>query len=158
MDYQLTGLYFEQFKVGRTWRTAARTIGEADVSAFAGLTGDYTCLHTDGETASRSPFGGRIAHGLLGLSCLSGLVTRLGIIEGTVEAFMGLDFRFRKAIMFGDTIHGEVEVKEKRISSKGQGLVTLSLKLKNQKDETAQEGDFVLIIAQKEGMLKEAEE
>ncbi len=158
MDYQPTGLYFEEFEVGRIWRTAARTIGEADVSAFAGLTGDHTYLHTDAETASRTPFGGRIAHGLLCLSCLSGLVTRLGIMEGTVEAFMGLEFRFRKPIMFGDTVHGEVEVKGKRISSKGMGLVTLALRLKNQKDETTQEGDFTLMIARRESEEKETEE
>ncbi len=158
MDYQPTGLYFEEFEVGRTWRTAARTIGEADVSAFAGLTGDHTYLHTDAETASRTPFGGRIAHGLLGLSCLSGLVTRLGIMEGTVEAFMGLEFSFRKAIMFGDTVYGEVEVKGKRISSKGLGLVTLALKLKNQRDETTQEGDFTLMIARKDNGEKNKEE
>lgn len=151
MDYIPTGLYFEEFEIGQTWRTAARTIGESDVSAFAGLTGDYTYLHTDLETAARSPFGGRIAHGLLGLSYLSGLVTRLGILEGTVEAFMGLTFGFRKAVMFGDTVHGEVEVKEKRISSKEQGLLTLSLRLKNQKDELVQEGEFILMIALREG-------
>lgn len=152
MDYTPTGLYFEEFEIGQTWRTAARTIGEADVSAFSGLTGDYTYLHTDQETAVRTPFGGRIAHGLLGLSYLSGLVTRLGILEGTVEAFMGLKFGFRKAIMFGDTIHGEIEVKEKRISSKGQGLLTLAMRLKNQKDELVQEGEFVLMMALREGI------
>lgn len=154
MEYQPTGLYFEEFEVGRSWRTAARTIGESDVAAFSGLSGDYTFLHTDAEMATRTPFGGRIVHGLLGLSCLSGLVTRLGILEGTVEAFMGLEFSFRKAIMFGDTVYGEVEVKSKRISSGGMGLVTLALKLKNQKDETTQEGDFTLMIARREDAAK----
>ena len=50
-----TGLYFEDFEAGRIWETAARTIGEADVTAFAGLTGDYTYLHTDAEAASSRP-------------------------------------------------------------------------------------------------------
>ena len=150
MEHQPGGLYYEDFEVGRTWRTAARTLGEVDVSSFAGLTGDYTYLHTDAEAAARSPFGGRIAHGLLGLSCLSGLVTQLGIVEGTVEAFMGLEVRFRGPIMFDDTVHGEVEVRRKRVTSKGQGLVTLGVRLKNQKDETVQEGEFVLMIARKE--------
>ncbi len=149
MAYEPTGLHYEDFEVGRSWRTAARTIGEADVTAFAGLTGDYTYLHTDAESASDSPFGARIAHGLLGLSYLSGLVARMGILEGTVEAFMGLEMKFRKAIMFDDTVHAEVEVRDKRVTSKGQGLVTLGLTLKNQRDEPVQEGEFVLMMAQK---------
>ena len=145
-----TGLYFEDFEAGRIWETAARTIGEADVTAFAGLTGDYTYLHTDAEAASKSPFGDRIAHGLLGLSYLSGLITRLGILEGTVEAFMGVEMRFRKPIMFDDTVHAKVEVKMTRLTNKGQGLVTLGIKLMNQNEETVQEGEFVLMVARKE--------
>ncbi|MBT3351111.1 MAG: dehydratase [Nitrospinaceae bacterium] len=146
MEFEPTGLGYDDFEVGRTWCTAARTVGEADVTAFAGLTGDYTYLHTDAQSAAKTPFGGRIAHGLLGLSYLSGLVSRLGILEGTVEAFMGLEMKFRGAIMFDDTVHAEVEVREKRISSKGQGLVTLGMTLKNQRDETVQEGQFVLMM------------
>jgi len=143
------GLYFEDFDAGFIWKTAARTIGEADVTSFAGLTGDYTYLHTDAEGASRSPFGGRIAHGLLGLSYLSGLVTRLGILEGTVEAFMGVEMRFLKPIMFDDTVHAEVEVVNTRLTRKGQGLVTLGMNLINQNNVTVQEGEFLLMVARK---------
>ncbi len=149
MEYEPAGLYYEDFVEGRSWRTPARTIGEADVSAFSALTGDYTYLHTDAVAAAEGPFGGRIAHGLLGLSYLSGLVTRLGILEGTVEAFMGVEMRFRRAILIGDTVRAEVEVKERRISSRGKGLVTLGMTLLNQKGETAQEGEFVLMMALK---------
>ena len=98
----------------------------------------------------KSPFGDRIAHGLLGLSYLSGLITRLGILEGTVEAFMGVEMRFRKPIMFDDTVHAKVEVKMTRLTNKGQGLVTLGIKLMNQNEETVQEGEFVLMVARKE--------
>ena len=80
--------------MGRAWKTAARTIGESDVNAFSALTGDYTYLHTDAEAAAKTPFGERVGHGLLGLSFLMGLVTRLGIVEGTVEAFLGVEWRF----------------------------------------------------------------
>ena len=83
MEYEATGLFYEEFEVGRAWKTAARTIGESDVNAFSALTGDYTYLHTDAEAAARTPFGERVGHGLLGLSFLMGLVTRLGIVEGT---------------------------------------------------------------------------
>ncbi|MDA1000410.1 MAG: MaoC/PaaZ C-terminal domain-containing protein [bacterium] len=150
MEYEPTGLCYEDFEVGQSWRTAARTIGEAEVSAFASLTGDYTYLHTDAELAAQSPFGQRIAHGALGLSILIGLWTRLGVIEGTIEAFMGLEWRFRGPILLGDTVHGEIEVAGKRISSKGQGLITLNLKLLNQRGETVQEGTFGAMMARRE--------
>jgi len=74
-----------------------RTIAEADVVAFAGLSGDFNPLHTDAEFAKRMRFGARIAHGLLGL------VSRLGFVEGTVEAFLGLNWKFKAPIMIGDT-------------------------------------------------------
>ena len=150
MEYEATGLFFEEFEEGRAWKTAARTIGESDVNAFSALTGDYTYLHTDAEAAAETPFGERVAHGLLGLSFLMGLVTRLGIIEGTVEAFLGLQWRFRGPIRFGDTISGEVVVKSKRISSKGQGIVTLSLTLLNQSDELIHEGNVTIMVERRE--------
>ncbi|MDP6366784.1 MAG: MaoC/PaaZ C-terminal domain-containing protein [Nitrospinota bacterium] len=150
MEYKPLGLYYEEFEVGFKWRTSARTVGEVDVASFAGLTGDYTFLHTDAESASKTVFGGRIAHGLLGLSYISGLVTRLGILEGTVEAFMGVEMQFRKPIMFDDTIYAEVVVNEKRISSKGHGLVTLGVVVNNQRSEVVQDGVFALMIAKKD--------
>ncbi len=146
MEYEATGLFYEDFAEGRAWRTAARTIGESDVNAFSALTGDYTYLHTDAEAAAETPFGERVAHGLLGLSFLMGLVTRLGIIEGTVEAFLGLEWRFRGPIRLGDTICGEVAVKSRRVSSKGQGLVTFAMRLLNQKNETIHEGDVTIMV------------
>ncbi len=151
MEDSPTGLYYEDFDEGRSWRTASRTIEEADVNAFADLTGDHTYLHTDAERAAKTPFGARIAHGLLGLSVISGLLTQLGIVEGTVEAFMGLQWRFRQAVFFGDTVHGEFEVAGRRISSKGQGLVVFSLKMLNQREEVVQEGDFTMMVARREG-------
>lgn len=150
VEYEASGLFYEEFEEGRSWRTAARTVGESDVSAFSALTGDYTYLHTDARGAAQTPFGERVAHGLLGLSFLIGLVTRLGVIEGTVEAFLGLEWRFRGPIRFGDTIHGEVAVKSRRVSSKGQGLVTLALRLLNQRDETIHEGDVTIMVARRE--------
>ena len=150
MKYEATGLFYEEFEVGRSWKTAGRTIGESDVNAFSALTGDSTYLHTDAEAAAKTPFGERVGHGLLGLSFLMGLVTRLGIIEGTVEAFLGLAWRFRGPIRFGDTIAGEVVVKSRRISSKGQGLVTFSLTLLNQRDERIHEGDVTIMVERRE--------
>ena len=146
----MPGLYYEDFAEGRSWTTPSRALGEAEVMAFAELSGDRTYLHTDAQAAARGPFGERVAHGLLGLSVLSGLMINLGIVEGTVEAFLGLAWRFTGPIRFGDQVRGEIAVKGRRLSRKGQGLVTFALKMKNQKDETVQEGEFTLMVRRKE--------
>ena len=99
------GLYFEEFNVGDTVTSAGRTITEADIVSFAALSGDWNAIHVDAEFARSQMFGERIAHGLLGLSIASGLAVRLGFIEDTVIAFMGLDWKFRAPIKIGDTIH-----------------------------------------------------
>jgi acyl dehydratase len=59
------GMFFEEFQVGQQIVTAGRTITEADIVHYAGLSGDYNQIHTDAEFASRSVFGQRVAHGLL---------------------------------------------------------------------------------------------
>ncbi|OGL64559.1 MAG: hypothetical protein A3J27_05000 [Candidatus Tectomicrobia bacterium RIFCSPLOWO2_12_FULL_69_37] len=146
----MPGLYYEDFAEGRSWTTPSRALGEAEVMAFAELSGDRTYLHTDAQAAARGPFGERVAHGLLGLSVLSGLMINLGIVEGTVEAFLGLAWRFTGPIRFGDQVRGEIAVQARRLSRKGQGLVTFALKMKNQKDETVQEGEFTLMVRRKE--------
>jgi len=96
---------FREFQVGDIVVTAGRTITEADVVMFAGLTGDYNQLHTDAEFRTQSMFGQRVAHGLLGLSIALGMATRLGFIEGTVLAFRELTWKFSLPILIGDTIH-----------------------------------------------------
>src|SRR5699024_9699013 len=89
------GLHYEDFNVGDVYTGPGRTITETDVVNFAGLSGDFNLIHTDEEYAkSNSPYETRIAHGLLGLSIASGLMTRIGIFEGTVIAFLGLEWNF----------------------------------------------------------------
>ena len=81
------GMWFEQFDVGQRIITPGRTITESDIVTFAGLSGDYNQIHTDVEFSSKTPFGQRVAHGLLVLSIASGLAMRTGVLEGTVIAF-----------------------------------------------------------------------
>jgi len=141
------GRYFEEFTVGYTISTPGRTITEADVVGFAALSGDWTQLHTDAEYARGTPFGARIAHGLLGLSVASGLGARLGFIEGTAEAFLKLEWRFRKPIYLGDTIHLKGEVSRTRaVRSMGGGIVVFDMQLLNQEGETVQEGQWTMAV------------
>ena len=81
------GLYFEEFEVGQKIMTVGRTVAESDIFTFAGFSGDFNQIHTDAEFSKDTPFGQRVAHGLLGLSIASGLAMRTGILEGTVIAF-----------------------------------------------------------------------
>ena len=147
---QLGGRYFEEFAVGDEVLSQGRTVTEADIVAFAALTGDYNPLHCDAEYAKGTIFGERIAHGLLGLSIASGLLDRLGFITGTVEAFMGLQWKFRGPIKIGDTIHTEARVaRKKEMRRLGGGIVVFDIAVVNQRDETVQKGQWTVLIKSK---------
>ena len=141
------GRYFEEFDVGDAVETAARTITEADIVLFAGLSGDYNQLHTDAEFASGTFHGERIAHGLLGLSIASGLVSQTGFAEGTVEAFTGLEWKFRAPIQIGDTIRARLEVRRKKgMARLGGGFVVFDVTVLNQRDEVVQKGTWTVLV------------
>jgi len=141
------GMYFEEFVLGQEILSPARTVTETDVVQFAGLSGDYNVLHTDAEFAKSTPYGQRIAHGLLGLSLASGLAARAGFIEGTAQAFMGLNWKFKAPIFLGDTIRLLTKVSRLRpMPSMGGGVVVFELTVLNQRDETAQEGEWTLLV------------
>ncbi len=141
------GKYFEEFEVGEEVVSFGRTITETDIVAFAGLTGDWNPLHTDARYAAGTMFGQRIAHGLLGLSIASGLAVRLGFMEGTVEAFLGLNWDFRAPIYIGDTIHLRARVTEKKpIRRLGGGIVTFHVEVVKQDGKVAQRGEWKVLM------------
>src|SRR5215510_4236797 len=104
MGYQMRGLHFEDFEVGRAFHSASRTITEADIVNFAGVSGDFNPLHTDETYAATNVYGGRIAHGMCALSIITGLFERSGVVEGTIVGFVGLDMKFRQPVRVGDTV------------------------------------------------------
>ena len=148
-SYQKRGLYFEEFEVGQKFTTAGRTVTEADIVAFAGLSGDYNQIHVDAEYSRHTPVGRRVAHGLLGLSIASGLAVQTGILEGTIIAFREINgWRFVKPVFIGDTIHVDLEVLEtKNLSRIGAGVVLIGLDVRNQNDETVMKGTWAALIA-----------
>jgi acyl dehydratase len=150
MVYQMRGKYYEDFNVGDIITTAQRTITEADVVAFAGISGDFNPLHTDEEFMKTTPFGGRIAHGLLTVSVATGLINQLGIFEGTNLALLNMNIKYTGAVKFGDTIHMELKTLEKKESSKpGKGVITYQANVLNQKDESMVEMEWVLLMKRK---------
>jgi len=145
------GRTFEEFQVGDVLETPARTITEADIVLFAGLSGDYNPLHTDAEYARTTLFGERVAHGLLGLAVASGLAWRTGFLEGTAEALTGMDWKFRAPIRIGDTVRLRVEVSQKKEMARlGGGFVVFSATLLNQRDEVVQKGTWTLLVRGRE--------
>jgi acyl dehydratase len=128
-------LYFQDFEIGHISRSRGRTITEADIVNFAGLSGDFVELHTNEEFAKAGPFGRRIAHGLLVLSISSGLMVQMGHTTDTVVAFYGIDrLRFVRPTFIGDTVRVEKKVIDRQDKEKG-GVVTFETTVLNQNGE-----------------------
>jgi acyl dehydratase len=142
-------MYFEEFAPGQAVRTAGRTVTEADIVAYAGTSGDFNQIHTDSAYAAATPYGQRIAHGLLGLSIASGLAVQTGIMEGTIIAFREIkEWKFVGPIFIGDTIHADLLVLEtKALPRLGGGLITIQFDVRNQHDKTVQKGAWVALMA-----------
>ncbi len=140
--------YFEEIEVGEEYESPGRTVTEADIVLFAGLSGDYNVLHTDAELMKTSIFGERIAHGLLGLAIQSGLLTRAMPPYATV-AFAGLRWRFKGPIKIGDTVRVRARVSVKEETKADRGIVTLARQVLNQRDEVVQEGETDLVVTRR---------
>jgi acyl dehydratase len=132
--------YLDDYAVGERFISPARTITEADIVNFAGITGDWHPLHTDVEYAAQTPYRERIAHGMLILSIGLALPLRLGghsnFRPESFIAFYGMDnVRFMAPTKIGDTIHCEVEVTEIIVKGKSGGVLTTQNQIKNQRGE-----------------------
>ena len=147
------GLYFEEFAPGQSVVSAGRTITEADVVAFAALSGDWNQIHTDAHFAAGHPFGQRVAHGLLIMAIASGLVMRLGILEGTALAFRDIgEWKFSLPVFLGDTIRVRVTVTEtKAMRRLGGGLIRVKVEVLNQEDRVVQRGVWGVLVKSREG-------
>ncbi|MFQ5921736.1 MAG: MaoC/PaaZ C-terminal domain-containing protein [Anaerolineales bacterium] len=142
------GLYFEEFEVGQRISSVGRTITEADLVNFAGVSADFNSIHTDIAFSADSFFEQRVAHGLLVLSVASGLAMRTGLMEGTVIAWRDIrDWRFSQPVFIGDTVRAELEVVEtKPIPRLGGGQVNLGVKIINQDDKMVMKGNWGLLV------------
>ncbi len=129
--------YFEDFVVGASAESAGRTITEADIVAFAALSGDYTQLHTDQEYAARSPFGRRVAHGALIFSISTGLAVQMSPRNEALLALFGIDgLRFVRPVFIGDTVRVRKRVAETEQKDPRRGLVTFETAVVNQHEQT----------------------
>jgi acyl dehydratase len=150
-DQRKRGYVYADLHVGMSFRSPGRTISEADIVAFAGLTGDYSELHTSDVYAKASQFGRRVAHGMLGLAYAHGLMwPRTGELRETAIAFLGIsDWKFVGPIFVGDTLFVDYRIAELRDSKSKptQAIATFDVELKNQHGTVVQGGRKVLLVS-----------
>lgn len=137
----MRGLYWEDWEIDTEFVSPGRTVTEADIVNFAGLSGDYNPLHMDEEFCRNTQFGTRIAHGPLIYAIAAGLLFQLHLYDDTLIAFLGFDsLKFTKPVMAGDTVHAKIKVLEKRETSKpDRGVMKRQLHVLNQRDEIVQD-------------------
>jgi acyl dehydratase len=144
------GLLFDEFQVGDVHCSQARTVTEADIVAFAGLSGDFNPLHTDDEYARSTPFRGRIAHGLLVQSISSGLANQTSIFDGSIVAVKEMLIRYQAPVYPGDTIHIELRVLEKQSEpAPRRGTIRFVTKVLNQRGEVVIDGEWLTLMHRK---------
>jgi acyl dehydratase len=107
-----TGRTFDEFEVGDTVRTGGRTLTDADLVLFAGLSGDHNPAHIDEVAASAGPLRGRVAHGMLVQSIATGLAVQTGVFHGTLIALAGMEIQWKTPARVGDTISCQLTVAE----------------------------------------------
>lgn len=146
VGYRYTDLY-----VGMAFRSPGRTISEADLMGFSGLTGDFSELHTSDVYAKASQFGRRVAHGMLGLAYAHGLMwARTGELRETAIAFLGIsEWKFLEPIFIGDTIFVNYEIAELRESKSRptQAIATFDVAIVDQDNRVVQRGRKALLVS-----------
>jgi acyl dehydratase len=141
------GKWFEEFTEGESMVSRGRTVTEADIVTFAGLSGDFNPMHTDAEYAKGTQFGARVAHGALIFSMMTGQLYQLGFLEGTVIAFTGFEMKLRAPVYIGETITVTATVGKRRaMPAAGGGFVTFDVKVTNQKGDVVQKGELTILV------------
>lgn len=140
-------IFFEDLTVGQTLVSPRRTITEADIVQFAGLSGDFNPLHTDDLYAAESGYGRRIAHGPMLVGIAFGLISRVGLLDGTALALLEITWKFGLFVSPADTIHVRVTVASVRPSRKvDRGVVDLGIDIVNQRNEIVQTGQAKVLL------------
>jgi acyl dehydratase len=150
-DKPRLGYRYEDLFVGMRFRSPGRTITDADLVGFAGLTGDYSELHTSDVYAQSSQFGRKVAHGMLGLAYAHGLMwARTGELRETAIAFLGIDaWKFVGPVFVGDTIFVDYEIAELRDSRSRptQAIATFDVRVVKQDGSLVQQGRKALLVS-----------
>lgn len=143
--------FYDDLSVGAYFRTGRITVTEAQIIAFAGISGDFFDVHMDDDFAQAQGFPGRIAHGLLGLCLVDGLKNRADVQLQAVASLGWKDWSFKAPILPGDSIGATIAVEEMRLTSSGdRGVVHLGFDVRNQNDVPVQVGRNALLMRRSE--------
>jgi 3-hydroxybutyryl-CoA dehydratase len=139
-------LYFDDVAVGQQWESLGRTLTQADIVNFAGVSGDFNPIHLDHEFAKTTLFRQPIAHGLLVFSVASGLTINSPPMR--TLAFLSIrDWQFKAPVLIGDTIHVRTTILEKELRARGRrGVITWERQLINQTGNVVQEGAILTLV------------
>ena len=145
----LPGSFYDDLKIGDERLTPRVTVTEGHILAYAGVAGDFSPLHTDEVYAQTTHFGGRVAHGLMGLSLTDGLKVQSAFFQDGVA--LGWTWNFKGPIRIGDTLQVRFRITDMRISRSrpAMGIVVMAIQLLNQRDEVVQEGEHRLMVPRK---------
>lgn len=148
-------LFWDDLAIGDAFRTTARTLTEADIVNFAGISGDFNGIHLDAVAAGAGPHKQRIAHGLLVLSIVSGLSTRLTMnqrLEPSLIGILNIECHFPKPTLIGDTLHAEISVADKKATSRpARGILVFERLGVNQRHETVLHSRFTVMVSTRSG-------
>jgi len=148
VDTTARGYYFDDLAEGQRFTSAARTITETDVVNFAGLSGDFNPIHLDRELAASGAYGQRVAHGVLGISVVTGFIDAMGIFREAMVAMLSIDnWKFTAPVFIGDTVHIVLTIDGLRRTSSGlTGIVTRGIQLIKQDGTVCQEGKITVMV------------
>jgi 3-hydroxybutyryl-CoA dehydratase len=138
---------YEELRPGHQWTSAERLVSEADIAAFATLTGDTHPQHLDPVYAVRSAYGARIAHGFLTASLASGLVYQMGLDEGATHAIVAMSWRFPAAVIAGDVLNVTLTLAARRPSRSRPefGIIERRYGVSNQLGREVAVGEMTLL-------------
>lgn len=149
----MSDLWFEDLSIGSAWTSTGRTLTEADVVAFCGVSGDFHPLHVDAEYAARSRFGARLVHGALVLSVATGQRGQLPFVGEALVAFVEIRrWVMRKPVHIGDTVRTRTTVEGVKATSDGvRGIVVQRVEVLNQREEVVHDGEMVNVVRTRRG-------
>jgi 3-hydroxybutyryl-CoA dehydratase len=151
MSFTTAHLYFEDVEIGQEWESLGRTVTQAEIVNFAGLSGDFNPIHIDHEFAAGTPFRRPIAHGLLVFSIASGL----GLYSPPMRtmAFLRInEWHFRGPVFIGDTLRMATKVLNKEVRGRGRrGEIVWRRQILNQERKVVQEGVTVTLVEARGG-------
>jgi acyl dehydratase len=146
MSFTAQHLYADDVQTGQEWQSLGRTVTEADIVNFAGLSGDFNPIHLDHEFARTTAFHRPIAHGMLVFSMATGLALYSPPMR--TLAFVAIrDWQFKGPVFIGDTLHVCTRVLEKEVRARGRrAVITWQREIINQDGKIVQQGVTQTIV------------